>query len=150
MKKLCGRKQLALATVLAFVSSLLTCIISVSAQDRQQSAEIGFSPVIPRETTDGHIVCAAGSYSQIPGSPDFFVGRGSGIAATIDECHHPKILDSGSPVWRDFLALYRMDWKNNKMIFVNYLFKLPDRPAQGMTIHDNIHVAAAIDPYDSG
>jgi hypothetical protein len=40
-----------------------------------------------------------------------------------------------------------MDWKNHKMLFVNYLFKIPDRPAKGFTTSDRIYIAGVIDPY---
>jgi hypothetical protein len=46
----------------------------VSAQKNSSPAKS--SPVLRCETTDGHIVCAAGATcSQIPGHPDLFVGR---------------------------------------------------------------------------
>ncbi len=87
------------------------------------------------QTTDGNAVCnTSGAFSQIPGQPDFFVGRGLGIG-TIEECHKP--IGHGAP----FLALYKMDWQSHILVMQHYLVKPPVKTPTGVDLR------SAYDPY---
>jgi hypothetical protein len=129
--------------------ALLTLILSLfaSVSWAEQTPELLASPKISNETADGRCVCAAdGGLSQVPGHPDFFVGRGAGVG-TLDDCHHPPLDAKGNQLWRSFLALYRMDWKRNKLVLVNYLLKLPDRTIPSLRTNDGVYIGDAYDPY---
>jgi hypothetical protein len=128
-------KRVCLVAVLQFQTSLMPAN-PASAQISSASS----SPEIRFYSPDGRIVCSASSSSsQIPGHPDLFVGRACGIGS-LDYCHqcHPALTTS--------LALFRMDWKANKMVMMNYLLKLPDRP-HGLTTPTGIYITDASDPY---
>jgi len=125
--------------------ALVLCSIATGANS-EQAAQVQPSLKIANESADGRWVCAAnGGLSQIPGHPDLFVGRGSAVT-TLDQCHNPPKDSKGAPIWRSFLATYRMDWKNHKTVLADYLIKMPDRPEPGLQLKD-LYIGDAYDPF---
>jgi hypothetical protein len=85
-------------------------------------------------TADGQVVCnVSGAFSQVPGHPDLFVGRGFGTGS-LDYCHklHNPLA---------FLALFHMDWQQHKLTLGEILLKSPVKTSSGVDLHNGY------DPY---
>jgi hypothetical protein len=127
------------AFILLALIMVLQCNLAFAQPDTSSPTAASF-PRISAETATHQLVCNASSaFAQIPGQTDFFVGRGMCIGS-LDYCHQVH------PEKRAFLALFRMDWKSNKMIFQRKLLAPPDKPAPGIKTPSGVSIDGCIDP----
>lgn len=117
------------AAKLALIMTLITSEAMASAAfDTTHVQPVGVS------TADGQVVCnVSGAFSQVPGHPDLFVGRGFGTGS-LDYCH--KLHNALA-----FLALFHMDWQQHKLTMGEILLKPPVKTSSGVELHN------AYDPY---
>jgi hypothetical protein len=117
-------------TVPAFLLALIPLIATVTAT----AAPAPVPQPVTVQTQDGQLVCnTSGAFSQIPGQPDLFVGRGWSIGS-LEDCHKP------ASHMLPFLALFKMDWQRHMLVMQHYLVKPP------VKIPGGVELRAAYDP----
>ena len=122
----------AIRIALLFVT-LIGASLSAPTSEAQAPLSVVSQPLNTR-TEDGQLVCnTSGAFSQVPGHPDLFVGRGLGVG-DLDYCHRLR-----TP--RSFLAIFKMDWHQPELVLQSYLVKGPIKTTSGIAL------TAAADPY---
>jgi hypothetical protein len=117
-------------------AGVVAAMTLLTAETQAASAAFDTAKVQPVtvSTADGQTVCnVSGAFSQIPGHPNAFVGRGLGIGS-LDYCHSLH----NPPA---FLALFHMDWQQHTMTLQEILLKPPVKTGSGVDLHNGY------DPY---
>jgi hypothetical protein len=134
-----GRLQVFLKRISLSLRRTLSVLLLLSGPSLVSGAAVADAAPTPQPitvtTTDGQLICnTSAAFSQIPGHPELFVGRGFGIGS-LDYCHQKRKDDL------PFLALFRMDWHRHVLTMDHFLLKPPMKTGSGVDLR------AAYDPY---